>query len=70
MPRNTTPPTVLLALSPHDSARALGIAYQRVHYAILSGDLTVYALGAKRRILTSQLEAWVKTWPVVARKSK
>ncbi len=68
MPRNT-PPKVLLALSPHASARALGISYARLLAdGINTGALTVHACGAKRRILIREIEAWLKTWPVATKR--
>ena len=49
MPRHSIP-EVFLALSPRQTASALGIPYQRVADAIRDGVLVVRCLGLKRRI--------------------
>jgi hypothetical protein len=67
MPRNTTMPEALLALSPSATARALGIRPERVREAIELGILTVRTSGTRRRIAVSETMAWFSTWPVAKR---
>jgi len=64
MPRNSQP-MIMLALSPSATARALGVNYERaILPAIASGALgPVYSLGAKHRLLVSDIERWVRSWP-------
>jgi hypothetical protein len=61
MPRQTKSPIMLLALSPAGVATALGIRPDEVADAIRAGLLPVYVQGIKRRVLCSDVEAWVKT---------
>ena len=63
MPRVTKNPIVLLALSPAATATALGIRADEVAAGIASGALPVYVRGLKRRILVSDVEAFVRSWP-------
>lgn len=72
MPRNTTAPQIILALSPHAAARAIGVSYERnIVPAIASGHLPVRCCGTKRRILVRDIEAWIiATWPLAQRKGK
>jgi hypothetical protein len=62
MPRQRKHPHVFLALSPSACADAIGVSYDHVILpAISSGELgPVYVRGAKRRILVSDLEAWLR----------
>jgi excisionase family DNA binding protein len=50
-----------VALSPEALADALGIHPRRVRAAIKAGELAVYQLGAKRRILVADAVEWVRT---------
>jgi hypothetical protein len=68
MPRNTTRPEIMLALSPSATARALGIKIERVNAAIDAGDLIVRRLGAKRKIAVWQIQSWFESWPLAKRK--
>jgi hypothetical protein len=63
MPRNSTRPEAVLALSPTATARALGIRYDRVAAAILAGALTVRVCGGKQRIAVREIEKWFLSWP-------
>jgi hypothetical protein len=63
MPRATKTPVVYLALSPAATATALGIQPRQVYDAIENGDLPVFLIGIKRRILVSHIERWVLSWP-------
>jgi len=65
MPRVTKSPVVYLALSPAATATALGIRADEVADAINSGALPVFVRGIKRRILTSDIEKWVRSWPQI-----
>ena len=62
MSRVTQRPVVILALTASATATALGIKPAAVFAAIEDGTLPVYQIGAKRRILTSDIEAWVRSW--------
>jgi hypothetical protein len=71
VPRNTTLPEYILALSPSATARALGIHPERVAAAIDAGDLIVRQCGTKRRIAIfgkDGIQAWFESWPVAKRK--
>lgn len=63
MPRNSTKPEIMLALSPSATARALGIRYDRVAEAISLGALTVRVLGGKQRISVEEIQKWFQSWP-------
>ncbi len=56
-------PLVFLALSPFGVANALGIRPEAVNEALRNGKLTAYTNGIRVRILCSEVERWVKTWP-------
>jgi helix-turn-helix protein len=68
MPRNTTTPEAILALSPSATARALGVRAERVQEAIDAGHLVVRQIGVKRRIAVSDIMTWFSTWPIAQRK--
>ena len=68
LPRNTTMPEALLALSPSATARALGIRPERVQEAIEQGHLTVRQIGVRRRIAVTDIMTWFESWPVAKRK--
>jgi hypothetical protein len=68
MPRNTTRPEIMLALSPTDTARALGIRLERVREAIRDRKLIVRKLGMKHRISVRDIEQWFQSWPEVTQK--
>jgi hypothetical protein len=72
MPRNSTIPEAILALSPSAAARALGIRAERIQDAIDQGHLIVYQLGVRKRIPTwgpMGLQAWVENyWRLAKRK--
>jgi hypothetical protein len=63
MPRVSTRPTILLALSPNATATALGIRPEEAQRAIRDGLLPVYRMGVKSKILTADIETWVRSWP-------
>jgi hypothetical protein len=50
MPRASTRPEIILALSPSATARALGIRYERIMDAIDAGQLVVRQVCGKKRI--------------------
>jgi hypothetical protein len=69
MPRVCKRPVCYLALSPNACAVALGIRPEQIREAINNELLPVHCIGAKRKILVTDLENWVRTsWP--APKSK
>jgi hypothetical protein len=71
MPRNTTRPEIMLALSQSATARALGIRPERVRDALDAGQLVARQLGAKIRIPVfgeRGIQAWFDSWPVAKRK--
>jgi hypothetical protein len=71
MPRTPTPPKVLLALSPSQAAAAIGLSYARLLAdGIETGALTVRCCGTKRRILTSEIEAFVRSWPIAPKRKR
>lgn len=63
MPRATKNPIVILALSPAATATALGIRPDQVAKAIADKLLRVRRIGVRTRILTSDIEKWVLSWP-------
>jgi len=69
MPRHSIP-EVFLALSPRQTASALGVHYNRVAEAIADGALVVRCSGSKRRISTAEIAKWFETWPVAPSKRK
>jgi excisionase family DNA binding protein len=57
-------PVLILALSPGESAKALGISIERIYDALRKGELKAYAPTANRRkILVPDLLAWARPWP-------
>jgi hypothetical protein len=67
MPRAVKHPKVILALNVNQTAAALGLRYAHVRKAIDDGLLMVRRCSGTRRnaILVSEIEAWVKSWPVI-----
>jgi Flp pilus assembly protein CpaB len=61
-------PRVILALAPKAVSDALGIGRPVVAAAIASGALPVHVNGVKHRILTVDIEAWVRSWPAPSKK--
>jgi hypothetical protein len=70
MPRVTQSPKLYLALSPAAVATALGVRPEIVKDAIAKEILPVYVNGIKRRILVSDVEAWVRSWPKAVAKKR
>jgi excisionase family DNA binding protein len=68
MPRKTKTVVVILALSPAGAATALGVQPRDIYEAIEADVLPVYGIGIKRRILVSDLEAWVRSKPQPAKR--
>jgi predicted regulator of Ras-like GTPase activity (Roadblock/LC7/MglB family) len=55
---------VYLALSPAATAHALGLSEQVVRDAIANDELgPLYVKGTKTRLLVSDIETWVRSWP-------
>ncbi|MGB9118795.1 helix-turn-helix domain-containing protein [Bradyrhizobium sp.] len=70
MSRVTQNPVVYLALSPSAVATALGIRADEVANAINDGLLPVFVMGIKRRVLCSDIERWVRSWPKAVAKKR
>jgi hypothetical protein len=71
MPRNTTMPEAILALSPSATARALGIHPRHMTDAIDQGLLIVRQIGTARRIAVfgkGGVQEWFSSWPIAKRK--
>jgi hypothetical protein len=72
MPRTPTRPVeIMLALSPQDTARSLGIRAEKVRDAIRDRKLIVRKLGMKRRIAVfgdGGIQQWFQSWPEVTQK--
>jgi hypothetical protein len=63
MPRIRKKPMWPIALSPAAAAECLGIPRQTVMDAVKNLELQVFQKGLARRILTLDLEKWVReTW--------
>ncbi|WP_456796832.1 helix-turn-helix domain-containing protein [Bradyrhizobium sp. USDA 4473] len=61
-------PRVYLALSPTQTATALGLHTDVVYAAIRNGELgPLYQHGSKNRLLASDVEAWVRGWKTAKR---
>ena len=65
MARTHVGPVVKIALSPTKVATATDLDYRRVILpAILAGDLgPIYRINNKRRLLISDVEAWLRKFP-------
>jgi hypothetical protein len=71
MPRNSTRPEAILALSPSATARALGIRSERVADALDQGLLVARQSGVRKRIAVfgkGGIQEWFESWPVTRRK--
>jgi hypothetical protein len=72
MPRNTTQPEIMLALSKSATARALGVKVERVNAALDAGLLVARQCGAKTKIPIfgdRGAQAWFDSWPEAKRKT-
>ncbi len=63
MARKIKNPKIIVAISPAAACEALGIVWRDLDPHIKSGTLPVYTCGIRRRVLISDLEALVRTWP-------
>jgi hypothetical protein len=74
MPRNSTKPEIILALSISASARALSCRPERVRNALIMGDLVARQVGNKKLISVFErpggLQAWFESWPIAVTKPK
>jgi excisionase family DNA binding protein len=61
-------PTPMLALSPVETARALGIHRSRIFAAIRAGELRAHAIGNKSKIWRDDIEQWFKAQPLTKRR--
>lgn len=71
MPRNTTRPTLALALSISMTARALSVPDRYVHEALDDGRLVLRAIGNMKRIPVGGpggIEEFIASWPLTFRK--
>jgi hypothetical protein len=63
MPRQNKSPVYPVALSPARMAQALSIRADQITDAIRRGELPVYQLGVKRRVLVRDAARWIRrTW--------
>jgi hypothetical protein len=71
MPRVHARPVPKIALTATKLAAALGVRYDRVIMpAIDDGALPVYRIGNKGLILVSDVERWVRSFPLVKRRKR
>jgi len=70
MPRATTKPEIMLALSPTATARALGIPVRHVTAALDSGALFARVCGNRKRISVVCIQNWFETWPLADRSAR
>ena len=71
MPRNSTRPEIILALSQAAAARALNIRPEKIRDALDRGELVARRLDGKVRIPCfgpEGLYEWFERWPVAKRK--
>ena len=73
MPRNTTPPAIVLALSISASGRALGVRSEAIQQQLENGNLVCRSFGPRRRIPVfgpGGLQEWFNSWPRYTKKMK
>jgi hypothetical protein len=66
MPRNSTPPVIVLALSISGAMRALGLPRRVIHEALIDGSLIARSFGPRVRIPVfgvGGLEGFFNAWP-------
>jgi hypothetical protein len=68
MPRRYRTPVTKLAMSPSKLSAALDLRYELMASAIKSGELPVYIVGIKRRVLVSDAEQWLRSHPELVQK--
>jgi hypothetical protein len=73
MPRNTTKPEYVLAMTASATARALGIRPERVAEALDAGHLVARQLNGRGKALIpiggpQGTEAWFLSWPISKRR--
>jgi excisionase family DNA binding protein len=68
MIENPYMPKVILALSVNATADALQISRRVLAKAIGDGAITPYKNGTKVRLLTSDIDNWVRSWPVATQR--
>jgi hypothetical protein len=62
-------PVTKIAMSPTKISTATGLRLDRViSPAIKSGELPCYVIGNHRRVLISDVEAWLRTYPRLLKK--
>jgi hypothetical protein len=67
MPRNTTRPTLALALSISMTAKALSVPVRVIEEAIDDGRLELRQIEQRKRIPVSSIEQFISTWPLTTR---
>jgi excisionase family DNA binding protein len=56
-------PLYPIAVSPTMAAHVLGIHKDKIYSAINDGELSIYTLGAQRRVLIADIVDWIRaTW--------
>jgi excisionase family DNA binding protein len=67
MPRAYVRPVPVVAMSPNKAAAATGLRLEKISAAVREGWLHTHRVGTKTLILTSDLEAWIKSHPSALR---
>ncbi|QPF91473.1 helix-turn-helix domain-containing protein [Bradyrhizobium commune] len=52
-----------IAVSQEMAAKLLDIDRRKISRAVRNGELTPHQNGASVRLLVSDIEAWIRTWP-------
>ena len=71
MPRNTTPPKIVLALTASGASRAMSLPTRIINEAIDDGALVLRRVGCRRLIPVfgeGGLQEWFQTFPRVQRR--
>jgi hypothetical protein len=71
VPRATTRPEIILALTASSAARALGIRAERIQAALDQGLLVARQCGARKLIPVfgeGGIQEWFESWPVAKRR--
>lgn len=63
MPRQYKSPVTKLCMSPSRLRVALDLSFDLVSAAIKTGELPCYVVNGKNRVLFSDAEAWIRTFP-------
>jgi hypothetical protein len=61
---------VIIALSVNGLAHALTLPISKVRNSVLSGELPCRQSGLYKRVLISDAEAWLRSWPAATQRKK